>query len=109
MTVEEIKELETLIERKIRSTEEAIAEYKDMTRPVSPDASIGRISRIDAMQNNSVIESALREAEGKLQRLKLAKVNLHGKDFGYCNKCHAPIPFNRIKAMPDTARCIKCA
>lgn len=61
MTTDEKLEIKTAIERKIISTETAILEYKDMTRPVAPDVAIGRISRMDAINNKSVMEAALRE------------------------------------------------
>lgn len=109
MTSAEKTELKSAIQRKILLTESAIADYKEMTQPVAPDVSIGRLSRLDAINNKSVMEAALREAEAKLQRLKGALGRLDDTDFGNCARCGQPIPFNRLKAMPDAQACMSCA
>lgn len=109
MTEQEQSELKAAIEKKIKLTEAAIEDYKEMTKPVAPDVAIGRLSRMDAINNKSVMEAALREAEAKLFRLEHALVKLANNEFGRCTKCSQPIPFNRLKAMPDSTRCITCA
>ena len=48
------------LEAEITRTEEAIVGMKAMTGPVSPDNAIGRVSRMDATQNQSITEAALR-------------------------------------------------
>jgi DnaK suppressor protein len=109
MTDEEKLEVKTAIQRKIKSTEAAIIEYKNMTQPVAPDVAIGRISRMDAINNKSVMEAALREAEAKLQRLKTALEKVNDADFGICIKCKAAIPIKRLMIMPDSNKCVKCS
>ncbi|MFN3299061.1 MAG: TraR/DksA family transcriptional regulator [Sediminibacterium sp.] len=109
MTPEEKTAIKSAIERKIKSTEAAIVEYKDMTQPVAPDVAIGRISRMDAINNKSVMEAALREAEAKLQRLKTALEKINDVDFGNCIKCKAEIPIKRLMIMPDSNKCVKCS
>lgn len=97
------------IEGEIARTQERIAEYEEMTQPISPDSAIGRVSRMDAIVNNSVVEAALREAKQKLQSLEdmLGKVDKEG--FGLCSKCGEPIPFRRLLLMPQSSLCVKCA
>ncbi len=109
MTSQEKQELKEAIERKIKMTKSAIGDYKEMTKPVAPDVAIGRISRMDAINNKSVMEAALREAEAKLKRLEKAISKIDDDDFGICSQCKQPIPFGRLKAMPDSTKCMKCA
>lgn len=109
MTVVEKAELKAAIERKIKATELAIADYKDMTQPVAPDVAIGRISRMDAINNKSVMEAALREAEAKLKRLQMASGKVDESDFGICIKCKVEIPFKRLMLMPESNKCVKCS
>jgi DnaK suppressor protein len=109
MTTSERIELQQVIEKKIKATELAITDYKEMTQPVAPENSIGRLSRMDAINNKSVMEAALREAESKLIRLRESLQKLDSDDFGLCIQCKEPIPFNRLKAMPDANRCMNCA
>lgn len=109
MTPVEKEELKLSIQKKIKSTNAAIAEYKNMTLPIAPENAIGRLSRMDAINNKSVMEAALREAEMKLNRLMEALDKIETEDFGICINCKKPIPFNRLKAMPDANRCMNCA
>lgn len=109
MTPEEIIHLQEKIVRSIRKTKRDIEEFKELTGPVAPDVAIGRISRMDAINNKSVMEAALREAESKLKGLENALNNLDSKDFGFCIKCKAPIPPGRILLMPQSPYCVKCA
>lgn len=109
MTSQEKHELKEAIERKIKMTKSAVEDYKEMTKPVAPDVAIGRISRMDAINNKSVMEAALREAEAKLKRLESAISKINDEDFGICSQCKQPIPFKRLKAMPDSTKCMKCA
>ncbi len=109
MTDEEKPAIKAAIERKIKSTEAAITDYKDMTQPVAPDVAIGRISRMDAINNKSVMEAALREAEAKLIRLKTALEKINDADFGICIKCKGEVPIKRLMIMPDSNKCVNCS
>lgn len=103
------KDLRRKLENEIRKTEEVISEYKEMSKPVSPDDAIGRISRMDAINNKSVTESALRQAESKLNALKNVIAKIDSPGFGKCINCKEPIPIGRILIRPESLRCIKCA
>ena len=106
MNEEEIREK---IQDEITKTEGLISEYKEQSKPVSPENAIGRISRMDAINNKSITESALRTAEGKLIKLKKALEKVGTKDFGVCVNCKKPIPIGRILLMPESSKCVNCA
>jgi DnaK suppressor protein len=80
----------------------------EMTKPVAPDDAIGRISRMDAINNKSVMEASLREVENKLKRLIVALEKIDNKDFGICIKCLQSIPFKRMLILPDSVKCVSC-
>jgi DnaK suppressor protein len=103
------EDIRVLIVKEISKTEETIEDYKEMTKPVTPDDAIGRISRMDAINNKSVTESALREAEQKLRNLRGALNRIGTKDFGFCAKCKNPIPIGRILIRPQSQYCVHCA
>ena len=105
-TINEIKE-KIIIE--INKTEKSIIEYKEITTPIAPENAIGRISRMDAINNKSVAEAALRTAEEKLSKLKYMLTQIGEKDFGVCAKCKKPIPIGRILLMPQSRHCVNCA
>ncbi len=93
----------------ISKTEKLIAEYKELTKPVEPDCAIGRISRMDAINNKSVTEASLRQAEEKLRNLQRVLSRVGTKDFGICIKCGRPIPEARILYRPESLSCVNCA
>lgn len=103
------EEIRKRIDEEIEKTERSIADYKENTQPVAPENSIGRLSRMDAINNKSVVEAALREAEAKLEKLKQARKNVDNEDFGICKRCKNPIPIGRIMLMPQSPFCVNCA
>lgn len=105
----QIEEIKGKIEEEIQKTKELIEDYKEQSKPVALDNSIGRISRMDAINNKSITESALRQAEEKLRKLHVALDNIGKPDFGLCIKCKQPIPIGRILLMPQSNRCVHCA
>ena len=82
---------------------------KLLAQPIEPENSIGRISRMDAINNKSINDRMLRKAQEKLKYLKLNLKSLESKDFGFCLKCKKQININRIKLMPETRKCINCS
>ena len=103
------QEIEQNIRNEISLTEELIAEYKELTKPVAPDDAIGRISRMDAINNKSVTEASLRQAEEKLKNLERVLSRVGTSDFGICIKCGKPIPEGRIIYRPESLNCVDCA
>jgi DnaK suppressor protein len=101
-------EIKANIEAEITKTEKQVAEYKELTKPIEPENAIGRISRMDAINNKSVTEAALRKAEEKLEKLRFALTKVGDDDFGICLKCKQPIPLGRILIMPQSRTCVKC-
>lgn len=102
-------EIRAKIESEILKTEKQVKEYKELTLPVEPENAIGRISRMDAINNKSVVEAALRKAKEKLEKLHLAHSKLNEDDFGLCIRCHKPIPLGRILIMPQARTCVACS
>jgi DnaK suppressor protein len=105
----ENEEVRELVQRAIRKTERQIADYESMAAPVSPDDAIGRVSRMDAINNKSVVEAALRNARDKLDKLKYMEAGIGADDFGVCKKCRQIIPVQRILIRPESIYCVHCA
>ena len=101
--------LKNKIESLIKKTELDIQDMEEMTQPVKPENSLGRISRMDAIQNKSVMEVNLRNKKKKLSKLKLALSNIDSDTFGICDTCKRPIQEARILFMPESTKCIHCA
>ena len=108
MDKQQAKEIEKLIRKEIEKTEKSIEDYKEMTQPIEPDDAIGRVSRMDAINNKSVMEAALRSAQRKLNDLQDVLRRVNGNDFGICINCKKPIPIQRILLVPQAQICMNC-
>lgn len=105
----EKEEIKSTIQKEIRNTKKVIIELRELTSPIAPDCAIGRISRMDAINNKSINEAALRKAENKLKGLEVALQNINDSDFGKCARCNNAIPLGRILLMPHSRFCVRCA
>lgn len=63
------QEIELRLKKEISKTKDPIAEHKELAKPEAPDDAIGRMSRMDAINNITVVEAAIRKAEEKLKNL----------------------------------------
>jgi len=97
------------IEQEIVKTIASINEYKKLNIPMALDNAVGRVSRMDAINNRSVLTVALKRAESRLEKLKIVKKEINKKDFGICIKCKKDIPIGRLILVPESKKCVHCA
>lgn len=109
MTNEDKQQLNDRLVELIRTSKLEIIELEELTQPISPENSLGRISRMDAINNKSVVEAALRTKRKKLDKMETALKNIDNPEFGDCEKCKRPIPAKRLIYMPESTRCVACA
>ncbi|HIP47700.1 MAG TPA: TraR/DksA family transcriptional regulator [Lutibacter sp.] len=102
------KQISNKIKQELIDTESLIIELKELTKPIAPDCAIGRVSRMDAINNKTINEAALRKAVVKLSSLKYALERIDDKDFGICAKCQQAIPIGRVLLMPHSRFCARC-
>lgn len=84
-------------------------ELEESTAPIAPDKALGRLTRLDAMQDKSVREAALAQARETLGKLEFALTRVFNPDFGICVGCGGEIPIERLAVLPGSVRCVECA
>lgn len=109
MTIEEKNNFRIQITELIEKHEIELAELKILNQPIKPENSLGRISRMDAINNKSVSESAMRNKKQKISKLKMALSKLESPKFGRCDRCKNPIAPARLMYLPESNHCIRCA
>ena len=97
--LERRKELEQVIE--------ARAETK--TDSELDQQRIGRLSRMDAIQQKAMEEETGRRRDQEVDRIKSAWQRIDEDDFGYCSVCEEPIAPKRLENDPATPLCVSCA
>lgn len=109
MTDTERQVLKLKIIAAIAEMEEKIKNRAATIKPISPENAIGRISRMDAINNKGVADAAMRQAERKLVSLRIALSKIDSPAFGNCGRCKNAIRPARLMYMPESSMCVRCA
>jgi DnaK suppressor protein len=106
------EQAETLRERLV----ELVAELEDSLRasagaadPVVLDqSSVGRLSRMDAMQQQAMAKATRQRAQLRLMQSKAALSAFDRDEYGLCRNCEEPIGYPRLSAKPEALFCLTC-
>ena len=85
-----------------------LSDSTDGAQPVSLDEPIGRLSRMDAMQQQSMVQANRRTAQTRLTRIETALRRCADDEYGLCAGCEEEIGYARLKARPEAPFCIEC-
>jgi DnaK suppressor protein len=78
--------------------------------PLELDQSrVGRLSRMDAMQQQAMTQAAARLTAMEVQRIRTALKRMESGDYGYCINCEEEIAEGRLGVDPSVLTCIACA
>jgi DnaK suppressor protein len=82
---------------------------KDDRKPVELDqTTIGRLSRVDALQVQAMAQETGRRREIELKRIEGALRRIEEDEYGYCTHCGEEIAPKRLDVDPSAPLCIKC-
>jgi DnaK suppressor protein len=83
---------------------------EDAARVVELDqTSVGRLSRMDALQGQAMSQERARRRQRELQRIAAALRRLETGEYGDCRDCGEPINVRRLEMDPAAILCIRCA
>ena len=83
---------------------------KSQSGPVELDQGrMGRLSRMDAMQQQAMSQAADRLMESERTRILTALDRMRSGDYGYCIICDEEIAEGRLRSDPSILSCISCA
>ncbi len=109
MTSAQKEEIKQKLLSELKRLTKDVATLEEITRPVSAE-DMDDITRMDSIVNKSVNEAALSAARTRLAGLEYARKRIDDDpEFGYCIDCGEEIGFARLRAMPETVRCVDCA
>lgn len=109
MNNKEKKSIEKLINTQISDLKIKIERLTEETKPISPENAIGRVSRMDAINNKSVSEASLKVAQLRLKQLLYIEPKIYDKNFGLCIRCNKEIPIQRLIILPESRKCVNCS
>ena len=109
MTPEERSELRELIEGRIREMKESMPYLEEESKPVAPSVSLGRLTRMEALNDKGVNEHVLAQNKATLQKLENALRRMETGEYGTCIRCGGEIPIGRLRLVPEALICVPCA
>lgn len=71
--------------------------------------SVGRLSRMDAMQQQAMAQAQERRRVAERARIAAALDRLDEGEWGYCMTCGEEIAAQRLAHDPSAATCVRCA
>lgn len=106
---QQLEELRSLLLATRQELETKLLGIDSSTKPVTLDQqSVGRVSRIDAIQQQQMAIANQQQAEQLLKRIELVLLRINSGEYGICLQCEEPIAFARLQAQPYASLCIGC-
>jgi len=108
LTSEQVVELRAALLVERSRLEELLNLSADGSLPVKLDTSIGRLSRMDAIQQQEMTRASRLTLDTKRRQIEASLVALEKGGFGECRLCDEPIGYARLKARPEAPFCLRC-
>lgn len=70
--------------------------------------SVGRLSRMDALQNQAMARAQSGRREARRRRIDAALRRMDEGEYGYCLDCGEELAPKRLEADPTLPRCLEC-
>lgn len=86
----------------------ALDESREAARPVDLSQPIGRVSRVDALQQQAMATANRRSTDLRLTQVRAALAAVRSGEYGYCRACEEPIGYRRLASRPETPFCVAC-
>ncbi len=109
LTDQQLNELRSLLEERRNNLKLQLEQSEAATQPVTLDQqSVGRVSRIDAIQQQQMAIAGKTQTAQLLRRIELAMKRIEDDEYGQCMQCGESIPFARLQVQPDASLCLAC-
>lgn len=110
LTQSQIAELAAELDRVVKKLERSMRTTEEAMRPVELDqTAVGRLSRIDSLQNQGLTRNLQEREQAKLGQVATAFQRMEDGTYGVCVECSGPIPFERLQVFPETPTCTSCS
>jgi DnaK suppressor protein len=108
LTPDQREELYQLLLAEQVRLEAHFALSEEGSKPVQLGTPIGRLSRMDAIQQQQMTRASRSTLEVKRRQVE-ASLAEHAKGvYGECRSCEEPIGYPRLRARPEAPFCLSC-
>jgi len=109
MTEEQLAAQKELILSRIAELEGSFDYLGEETKAIEPSVSLGRLTRMEALNDKGVNEHVLAQNRQTLDRLHNALDRIDRGTYGVCTRCAKEIPMERLELVPEALICVPCA
>ncbi len=85
-----------------------LIESASSSQTVDLDQPIGRLSRMDALQQQAMAKANRAGHQQRLTLIEAALVSIKRGRYGECRRCEEPIGFSRLQVRPESPFCLDC-
>lgn len=97
-----------LLEKREEELKKTLKLLNESSKPVDLNNPIGRLSRMDALQQQQTILHSKKQTELALEQIEQAYQRIKDETYGYCVICEDEISEKRLRAKPETPFCLEC-
>ena len=108
LTDGQLRELRKLLEGLAAEIDRSLDLSRDGSRPVDLDEPIGRLSRMDAMLQQSMTRAGREGLEMRRRQIRESLRAMDRGEYGLCRRCEESIAFRRLKVRPEAPFCLTC-
>lgn len=108
LTTSQSAELQERLQTLTAEIERALSSSSEAERPVDLDEPIGRLSRMDAIQQQKMAKASRSRLQARLPAIRAAQNRFTQGTYGDCALCDDPIGYGRLSARPETPLCMPC-
>lgn len=109
MEDDEIERLRKKLEGLGQDINQYLRDSELSAEAVQPDKGLGRLSRMEAMQDQQLVLEMRRRKKRQKLEVKNALARIEEGKYGKCAFCGKEISFDRLEAFPEVQTCITCA
>ncbi len=100
---------DALLAERSRLADEDAASAEGRGTVMLDQQSVGRLSRMDAMQRQAMAQATMRRRAARRAKIDAALRRIDEDEFGFCLKCGDDIAQARLDLDPTALTCVACA
>lgn len=110
MSNQDLHYFKTVLLQMQKELNDSFANSKESSQTVHLDqTSVGRLSRMDAMQSQAMAKENMRRRKLQLTRIEAALERIEEEEYGFCASCEEEINRKRLMIDPANPFCVICA
>lgn len=110
MNSQDLSVFRKLIAQRIAELDEGSDAGRNARSVVELDQqAVGRLSRMDALQNQAMAKAQQTRRDIEKRRLHLALRRMDEGEYGYCDTCGEDLPQGRLRIDPAATLCVSCS